>query len=485
MDGKRLKALIQRYWLVPLVLLILFLRIPLVFEPFTYGDEGIYLTLGQAARKGLVFYQQIHDNKPPLLYLIAALTGTYSAYRAFFFTWSLAAIWLFYQLTKQLFPKNKLAVIGTTLIFVVGYSLRRFEGTIANAENFLIATSLAGFLLFLKAKKFWHYLLVGFFFSLSTLFKVPAAFDFAALLALVVLRNHQKTPKSLITNYLLLITGFTLPIILSFVYYASQGALADYLKAAFAQNLPYLSSWLGEPTQAGGLPVGLLVRAGLIGLVFMILFFYRKRISSSLALILLWFSFALFAALLSSRPYPHYLLQVIPALSLSCGLFFEKKLKPITPLLLALILILVFNLFHFWHYPSWDYLQNFYQFVLGAKNKNQYYQYFGEQTPFLYQAAKFIALRTSEDERAFVWGTQPSIYALANRLPTGRYTTAYHIIDFGGKEETITALNQNQPRFIVIDREETHPFPAFFQLVENNYFPYTQFGNFQIYGQHK
>ena len=42
------------------------------------------MTLGNAFRKGLVFYRDIHDNKPPLLYLLAALSfGHFYLFRLF------------------------------------------------------------------------------------------------------------------------------------------------------------------------------------------------------------------------------------------------------------------------------------------------------------------------------------------------------------------------------------------------------------------
>ena len=33
-------------------LVVVVLRIPSLFEPYSYGDEGIYLVLGQGLRKG-------------------------------------------------------------------------------------------------------------------------------------------------------------------------------------------------------------------------------------------------------------------------------------------------------------------------------------------------------------------------------------------------------------------------------------------------
>jgi hypothetical protein len=46
MPLKKYKQLFFNNWPSLLALLVLFLRLPALFEPFTYGDEGIYLTLG-------------------------------------------------------------------------------------------------------------------------------------------------------------------------------------------------------------------------------------------------------------------------------------------------------------------------------------------------------------------------------------------------------------------------------------------------------
>jgi len=39
-------------WLLIALLLLLILRIPNFFEPYWYGDEAIYLSLGNALNKG-------------------------------------------------------------------------------------------------------------------------------------------------------------------------------------------------------------------------------------------------------------------------------------------------------------------------------------------------------------------------------------------------------------------------------------------------
>ncbi len=84
------------------------LRIPSWFEPYWYGDEGIYLTIGQALRRGVHLYSQIHDNKPPLLYFMAALAGGNQFWFKFLATiWNLATIGVFYKLMGKIGATKK------------------------------------------------------------------------------------------------------------------------------------------------------------------------------------------------------------------------------------------------------------------------------------------------------------------------------------------------------------------------------------------
>lgn len=483
MDRKRsqLRHFISSHWFAVVLFLTFFLRLPSLFEPFTYGDEGVYLTLGQAVRKGLVLYRDIHDNKPPLLYIIAAIAGNFSYFRLILFGWTIATILFFRKLAETLFPKSKGGIIFSTFVFAVLSSVHTFESNVANAENFMILLTIIGFITYLKAKTRIQYFLSGTFFSLAVLFKVPAVFDFAAALIFVIIIVKNKKDiysRRFIISLIYLLVGFLLPILFTMLFFATKGALSQYLKAAFFQNLPYLSSWASNRPKVFSLPLALIARASIVFLVSYILFVYRNRLAKELKLIIVWFIFALFGSLLPSRPYPHYLLQIIPALSLSFGLFFSKK--RFVPVVLACVLIVVFIGFKFWHYENISYYKNFYQFAMGQKTKEQYFDYFGENANALYRAAIHIKARTKPNEKIFIWGNQPSLYSLSERLPVGRYTVAYHIVDFNGWRETMQALEKNPPRFIVITGDETRNFPDLFALISRNYATEFQIKNLRV-----
>ncbi|PIU02282.1 hypothetical protein COT66_01080 [Candidatus Shapirobacteria bacterium CG09_land_8_20_14_0_10_49_15] len=483
MDGQKLSKFFSRWWLVLILIATALLRFPSLFEPFTYGDEGIYLTLGQALRKGLVFYRDIHDNKPPLLYLLAAVSGSFGHFRLLLFFWSFLTILVFYELCLQLFAKNRRAVATATTILAVLTSLHTFEGNVANAENFMMLPTLFGFYLFVKIRSqpaaFLPWLAIGSLFGLATLFKVPAAFDFIALLALYTTVN-RKIKTKFFQNGLFLTAGFSLPILFSFAYYAAKNSLPAYWIAAFSQNLPYLSSWGSDQPQAGSLPIALLTRAGLLAMVVGLIFWQRQKISLAASLAIFWFGFSLFAALLSGRPYPHYLLQTIPPLSLTWGLIFAKKnFAKLIPIGLTLTLITSFLTFKFWHYPNWSYYQNFYQYALGGKDKQAYWLKFGDHTVAIYELARYLQTHTQPEEKIFIWSNQPSVYVLAKRLPVGRYCTAYHIQDFDKQGTSLRQVSAQPPRFVVV--EKSLPYPALEALLQTNYLFDQQFGPFAVY----
>lgn len=119
---------------------VLILRIPTFFEPYSYGDEMIYLTLGEAIRQRIPLYSGIHDNKPPFLYITAALAGNLFWFKAFSAIWQVVTIFLFWKLTKLLFPRSSLLRKTATFIFTVFTTLPLYEGNIANAEKLHVGT---------------------------------------------------------------------------------------------------------------------------------------------------------------------------------------------------------------------------------------------------------------------------------------------------------------------------------------------------------
>lgn len=451
-----LNAIHAPNWLAVFLLLLFVLRIPSFFEPFNYGDEMIYLTLGHGINQGLVLYQDLHDNKPPLLYFTAAVAGNVFWFRVILAFWMMATTIMFWRLSERLFPKNGKLVKTATILFGLLTTLPFLEGQTSNAELFLVGPVIAAFYLIInKNARLWHYALAGFLFAVATLFKVPAVFDVIALIFVlfIILSKNKLNKKAFLQKSVLIFFGFITPIFISFVWYFVRGALNEYLIAAFLQNIGYLSSWrpgdVAQPFMVRNAP--LLARGIIILMGYIILLAYRKKLTLPFLLANAWLLSSLFAITLSERPYPHYLIQAVPAMSLLFGmLVFKKDIEQVLTIIPMFLAILVPVYYHFWHYPTLPYYERFLSFATGSINKEEYFDRFEGYVNRNYEIAKFLRESSKPDDQIFVWGDSSTIYALTRRFPPIKYVATYHIHDFANKEAVISAIDIKKPAYVIV-----------------------------------
>lgn len=457
---RRSLLFVSRYRALLLLLGVTFLlRIPSLFEPHRYADEEIYLTLGQGLRRGLVFYRDIHDNKPPLLYLIAALAGDLVRFRIILLIVHAVGVVFFFKLSEMIFHRRHWMGIASTWVFALGSTLPFLEGNIANGENFMIVPALGGaYLLYRALRKSQAssgrlFFSVGILFALAFLVKIPIAFDFLGLMLfswLLADPDIRMRPRLrlLVSKQLLsAVVGFLLPVLFSIAYYSMQGAFEPYVRSALLQNIGYVSTWRGQ-TEGFGNP--LLWRGMILICLVWILYLLRGRLSFPSRFLSIWIVFSTYGALLASRPYPHYLLEPLVPFSLLMFLPFSAvaPLNRFVPLALLALVILAAYENNFWYYPTISYYKNFVRFAMGSKSREAYLDFWGVRRN--YAIASYLDSHTLPTERIFVWGTEPSIYTLSRRLPVGRYTVAYHIFDFSAFDETLDALRSTPPAAIVV-----------------------------------
>ncbi len=462
-------------WICLLISLVLILRIPSFFEPYSYGDEAIYLTLGEGVRQGVTLYQNLHDNKPPLLYLLAAVAGNLFWFKVILAFWSLVTIILFWRLSEVILPKNEKGQKIATIIFALLTTIPLLEGNIINAELFMIGPIIAGILIIFTQKNSVKNLLsAGVLFGIAALFKIPAAFDLPAIIFfwLIIGGLTKVNLKDVVKNTLILATGFALPILITIVWFGLKGSLGEYLSAAFLQNVGYLSSWrpsdVQKPFLVRNLP--LLIRAGIVLLGSIILYLRRTKLSKWFIFLCLWLVFGLFAVTLSERPYPHYLIQIVPSFSFLLAMLFTNKTIEQSLTIIPLILVFFVPVYYkFWYSPTTPYYLRFIRFISGNISKNQYFNEFGAATTTNYKIADFLANSSQKTDRIFVWGPDsPVIYSLSHRLPPIKYVAEYHVNEFADKKEVAQSLSSSRPRFIVVTANST-PFPELIPLLKKNY----------------
>ena len=451
----------RTYWFLFITsVLFFFLRLPSLFEPYWYGDEGIYQVLGLAMNRGLLLYRDIWDNKPPLLYFVYSLFGSDQFWvRLFSLGVGLLTVISFYFLAKKLLQKEKIVWIST-FVFAVLFGLPLLEGNIANAENFMLLPITLGGILILNSfeskRRYLTLFFSGLLLSIAFLFKIVAIFDFGALLVFLLLADKNFTFRNLLKKETLFLEiekvfafalGFILPILSVALVFFLQGAIAYFVKAVLFSNVGYVG--YGNKLI---IPQGFLIlKLTLLAAFCLFIYLRKKALAPQVIFIFLWFAFSLFNAFFSQRPYTHYLLTLLPSFCLVIGLFlYDKKLQKFSLLVLVVTVILVIkNFWFFTRFPS--YYVNYVSFITNQKSVSSYQAFFDRSTPLDYEIASYINMHNNANDSIFIWGNNAQVYKLTNNIPPGKYAAAYHITSYpDGISDTKKGILTKKPRTIVI-----------------------------------
>jgi len=361
-------------------MILVILRVPNFFDPYWYGDEAIYLTVGQSIRSGQKLYTEIVDHKTPIIYYLAAVPNQFW-FRVLLFGWMTITTIFFYDISIKLFKKTT-AWLGTFL-FVLLTTLPYFEGHLPNGELFVMGFVITGLWILLRSdylktmldanskisgkfiqKQFVFLFVTGICFGLGILTKVPALLDFAALLTLpwfflthkhlqklppkqtrkiarsdslfrsiissagksisnIFNKNFFKKALNLVWHWLPMVLGMLVPIVLSIIYFIAIGSGKDYLEFGLLYNFHYTQTWTHD---FGSNLVNFLFtlqgKTLILGLFLFIITFVRS-LPLKAKFFSGWYLLTLYSVLLSNRPYPHYFLQSVPALVLLLAYCFD------------------------------------------------------------------------------------------------------------------------------------------------------------------
>lgn len=489
------------WWLIFILGLVILLRIPSWFEPHWYGDEEIYLALGQAMRRGAVLYRDIWDNKTPLLYLIYSISPTLLWAKL---TATLAVLGTTvgtYFLSKKFFEDRPViyCLLPTVLVGIL-LSLPILEGTIANAElYFTLPIVLAAYLLFTNLITN-HYslitsVLVGLLMSAAFLLKVPAIFDFVGLLLAFSLtrlldefssptKNYQRFLAEQIKTYFPLVLSFVVPVGLVFLYFFASHALTDFITAAFKQNVNYVAIDSGLFQKLTN-PLYIKGASLLLGIALVTWAYFKKIVSKEFVLLSSWFGFSLYGALLSNRPYKHYLLQIAPpAVVLLVYLWAHFRRYIILNTVYVILLLWIAKTFYFaFALNPLTYYPNFFAWASERKQWENYINYFDGRTANDYRVAQYISQNTKEGDPIFVWGDMASIYTISGRPAATKFIQAHHLTTINPKnyDLIINRLLTYQPKFIVVTRPVIFNFAALETLLRRNYKEVEIVGNLYVY----
>lgn len=506
--------------LVIVLATLIILRIPNFYEPYWYGDEAIYLTIGNAMNNGQKLYSEIVDHKTPLIYYLARVPDQIS-FRWLNLGWMLVTTVLFYVLAEKLFKRPWLSTIVTAL-FMILTTTPWLEGNIPNGELFVAGFVMAGMVLLARTQVWQQFftqtlsskslstptelLLLaasGAFFGLGLLTKVPALLDLGAGLLLfwfMALRliwqtkmNWSKVFSQLLPAMISFGVGALVPLIFSVIYFISIGSGQAYLNFGLLYNLHYTQTWKQEYGSAFlNWAFTLPGKTALMAAALVLFSLLSKKLKPSALFALGWFVVALFALLLSNRPYPHYFVQLMPAAALLVGVAIESLVTLLSRKnILGAGLGLTLPIAAFWLtaavmmklnaglYDTEVYYKKFWALMTGKISRQDYNHSFDS----LVAENELVAadLTVIKPHRMFIWGTNPTLYAQTKIVPAGRFTVAFHIQDLKVYDETMAEIKQANPEVIIVMKNEEHSFPALNEYLKREYKLWKQYPRMTLY----
>ena len=132
-------------------------------------------------------------------------------------------------------------------------------------------------------------------------------------------------------------------------------------------------------------------------------------------------------------------------------------------------------------YPVLPYYANFVEFSMGQKSFGDYIARFDQKMPRNYDVARYIKTRTDEADNIYIWGAQPDIYVMADRLPVGPLTVSFHVEDLKVYDKTMDWLKASPPKYIVMMADEPKEFKELKDWLESQYILVTEIKEAKIW----
>ncbi len=485
------------------------LRWPGLEQKFWNVDEAVTFTMARQILAGDLPYRDAVDQRTPLapyaqaaVFAVAGGGDLRAQHIALALMIGLTAV-LLWRLAARL-GHGPAGAAGALWFTVLAFMVPSVRDTMAaHTAWYLIFCSTAGFWALARAwtggGARWA-VVSGAAFGLSFLAKQPGVLDFGVALVLMGLGLWLEPARrlQLLRQSGALVAGFALPTGLTAAYFAAQGAWADLVYYTWTYNhtlyvpevprlerwqtirVPFALMWEYHPlaTALGGLAAlvllgRVLARAG------------RRPREMDLTgwLILGWCAAGLVATTLSGRGFTHYSIQLIPGLSLACGRItiwiWAAGQKWAGPSRARRLLVAVGAL----HLVAW--------LLWPVTVRRTALAGYGREDDTVVQ---LVRRHTGPEERIFVWGYDPELYALGGRQPATRFLyctfltglipwtnldplqdTAYAIVP--GAWDQFGADWKKHPPALVADSRTLHGFlkhpmenqPGLWPLIERDY----------------
>ena len=309
-------------------------RLPFFFPAVIDWDESTLILMGQSVLDGQLPYTELWDNKPPVAFLAYALLvamfgKSVAAVRFGGFLVVTGTAYLTYVAGRSIWG-------GRAGLFAAALSIL-FISTVPSGQatmaEIIAILPLMGALAILLVKEHSSYTLfaAGLLLGVASLVRLNLAYV-AFLVALYVLFKLLRTaPRSSITGVLAYVAGGLLPLILtaSPYFFTGQGGL--WIASVFLAPLRYSDAGYSAieaftaQLQRGFSTQALLWATSLLGAAWILVTRDRQtsRQRHGIALVAVFLLGTTWSIVESGAAYPHYLIQIVPPLSLIAGFLLD------------------------------------------------------------------------------------------------------------------------------------------------------------------
>lgn len=423
--------------LLGIVALYVLLRWNLIDIPLE-RDEGTFGYLGQVINDGGLPYRDAFDMKPPVTFYLYAwalrwIEPTARGVHLFAHGYNLVTLLLLVAVARRFFHANS-AALWTGLVFAIYTSTWSVEGFAATTEVFMLLplTLSLGAAVLAAERQVWFWVMVsGIFGALACWTKQVAAFSVLAILLYILILGWQASSggvkqRLLRTFNLLMIwlLGGILASLLPMAPFLMTDTFWEFLYWVFLPGLGYAGTgggWSLQLIKVGqwlwaGLPGDTLpALIGLIGPWFLI---HQGKRQSWFVLGFLYLSLL---AMVLGHQYPHYFLQLGPAVALAAGWSLHGLTSTLAKpawvmasrVLTALLLVGLPVAEHSEYY--WSATPAMIARVFFGMNP------FPESIP----VAEYLRENSTPTDRIFIRGSEPQILFLAERKSATKFVLIY------------------------------------------------------------
>jgi len=221
---------------------------------------------------------------------------------------------------------------------------------------------------------------------------------------------------------------------------------------------------------------------------------WRRELTPAWTLAALWLAATLAGAMLTGRPYSHYLLQAFPPLGLLLAFVLPvpevHALRPAgfrisrAVLLPALAVAATFvftwfyavvpmfsgNVFAMRYTRGPTYYPNFAGWAIGLKSETAYDNYFDRRVVPTEQLERTLTALNARGQKTYIWGEYPWLYALAGLQPASRFMTSFEVLLIPYLDLQLEpTLARERPQFVIVMDDAKARFAGSTSVVDTRY----------------